>query len=122
MLFEDHSKLDMLIKMIGTREDYSKTVKLSQLSSEEKDILMTASVQLKKKKQNTPITDRAYEILFGKQSGGIAQPQKSETVTPESKPATPEPVKEPEPESKVDFGDSSDDTDEDPDDIYSFKD
>lgn len=119
MLFEDHSKIDMLIKMIGTREDYTNTVKLSHLTSEEKDILMTASVQLKKKKQNTPITDRAYEILFGKQAGGTAQTKTQ--PAPQSESVASEPTKEPVSESKIDFGSSSNDTEDELDDIYGFK-
>ncbi|SFV61878.1 hypothetical protein MNB_SV-6-1038 [hydrothermal vent metagenome] len=65
MFWGNSAKIDILKEMIGTPEEYKKTIEMSHLTSEEKDIIMTASVQLRKNHHNNDIMDKAYDILFG---------------------------------------------------------
>ena len=65
MFWGNSAKIDILKEMIGTPEEYKKTIELSHLTGEEKDIIMAAYVQLKKKHHNNETMDKAYDILFG---------------------------------------------------------
>lgn len=64
MFGKKSSKITILDKMLGTQEDYQKTVRTSNFTSEEKDIMMLASAQLKKKNYSSEVLDKAYKILF----------------------------------------------------------
>jgi len=64
MFGKKNSRITILEQMLGTQEEYQKTIRLSNLSSAEKDIIMLASVQLKKKNYSSDILEKAYEILF----------------------------------------------------------
>jgi len=64
MLWGKSSNANILEKMIGTQTEYEKTIKLSNLSTAEKDIIMLASIQLKKKNYKSEVIDKAYNVLF----------------------------------------------------------
>ena len=70
MFWGNSAQIDILKEMIGTPEEYKKTIELSHLTSEEKDIIMTAAVQLRKNHLNSDIMDKAYDILFGSATRG----------------------------------------------------
>ena len=70
MFWGNSGKIDILKEMIGTPEEYKKTIELSNLTNEEKDIIMTASIQLRKNHPNSDMMDKAYDILFGNVTQG----------------------------------------------------
>jgi len=65
MLKKDE-KLETLRESLGTRDAYLETVKTLELQDNEKEILLRASVELKKRKPSSEIIDKAYNILVAK--------------------------------------------------------
>lgn len=66
MFGKKDKKLELLKDLLGTRAAYSEFVKNVDLSKEEKDILLRASVEVKKKSPNQNIIDLAHAILVQK--------------------------------------------------------
>ena len=65
-MFKKDEKLETLRELLGTRESYLETVKTLELKDNEKEILLRASVELKKRKPSSEIIDKAYNILVSK--------------------------------------------------------
>ncbi len=65
-MFEKNEKLELLKEILGTREDYTETVKNLDLDEKEKEILLLASVHIKKKNIDQKLIDQAYDIVVKK--------------------------------------------------------
>ncbi len=66
MFGKKNEKLETLKELLGSREAYMESVQMLELEGEEKEIFLRASVELKKKKPNPEIIDKAYDILVSK--------------------------------------------------------
>jgi len=65
-----NQKQKILKDLIGSTTTYVKTVRELQLSKEEKEIFMIASIEVRKKKPNYKKIDQAYDILIYKSYKG----------------------------------------------------
>jgi len=66
MFGKKNEKLDLLKDVIGSRAAYTEFVKNVELTKDEKDVLMRASIEVNKKTPNHGILDQAYAILVQK--------------------------------------------------------
>lgn len=66
MFGKKDEKLELLKDLLGTRAAYSEFVKNVDLSKEEKDIIVRASLEVNKKSPNQNIIDQAHAILIQK--------------------------------------------------------
>ncbi len=72
MFGKKNEKLEALKELLGSREAYMESVQMLELEGEEKEIFLRASVELKKKKPNLEIIDKAYDVLVSKSFKGEA--------------------------------------------------
>ena len=70
MFFDKNEKLETIKDLLGSRATYHDTIQVLELNEEEKDILMRASIEVKKGNPDLKIIDRAYAILVGKSFQG----------------------------------------------------
>ncbi len=117
MFWGNNAKVDMLKEMIGTPDEYKKTIERSHFTNDEKDIIITAVVQLKKHNYSSKIMDQAYDILFG--SATQSNNHENNTSTSTKKTTQEKAPIEPKQDEQKAYNAKPEDLD---DDIYGFKD
>ena len=80
MFWGKNEKIETLKDMLGSRAAYHEAVQLLELNEQEKNIFLRASIELKKRKPDPEIIDRAYAILIGKSFQGESHDEENNEV------------------------------------------